>query len=202
MPDPSRILKGFQELVLFLVATFSVGVFVFLGFIVGKPGFLPFLDAFLYSAFLISLFAYVVSVPLSCKSENGINWIPRQVFVGISGLIACFIVGNAFSVPSKYWFHSSMAINVLIPLLLEITALIFAAVYSSLHISNRDLSEKSSKCVSDRRDYTDMLADLEFIDDPELKKQLKKDWLPGLIQLVISDPVTALKTVTQRFRTR
>jgi hypothetical protein len=63
-------------------------------------------------------------------------------------------------------------------------------------------SIKNSKIYSEECDYTDMLADLEFTGDPELEKKLKRDWLPGLIWLVISDPVAAAKTATQRFRTR
>jgi hypothetical protein len=60
-----------------------------------------------------------------------------------------------------------------------------------------DSSRKQKKS-----EYADMCADLEFVDDPEITSQIKSEWIPGLVWLAISDPVTAMRTAAQRFRTR
>ena len=50
--------------------------------------------------------------------------------------------------------------------------------------------------------YADMYADLEFINNLELRNKLKREWLPGLLELIFTDPVTVWRTISQRFRIR
>jgi hypothetical protein len=90
--------------------------------------------------------------------------------------------------------------------IMGVTIVVFGAYfwitgYSLTSLSITEITKKLRK--SEKIDtHSDLLADLEYINDPEIEKKLKKDWLPGLIWLAISDPVTAVRTATQRFRTR
>ena len=74
-----------------------------------------------------------------------------------------------------------------------------------LFIENKLINKKKYSLVSNFSGlafHEDMLADLEFVNDPELEKKLKREWFPGLLELIFTDPVTAWRTISQRFRIR
>jgi uncharacterized membrane protein len=93
------------------------------------------------------------------------------------------------------------SISAFIELGLSITLMLRVGKSSSL-LKNQSRLDKPLSSNRDRSVLDDLLADLEYINDPKIEKKLKRDWLPGLVWLAISDPITAVKTATQRIRTR
>jgi hypothetical protein len=158
------------------------------------------------------IFIMIKLITVKLFGSKNVNIVPESkhkyviVFSGI--IVASFWLLVSMN-PRIKTSMNVFGLNLFVLSALVLTLRIFYSIdremRKNLSVNSLKMSEDSD-CAEPHTEsilvFDSMVADLEFVNDAELEKQLKKDWLPGLIWLAISDPVTAVKTATQRFRTR
>jgi hypothetical protein len=134
----------------------------------------------------LEIFWILINVSKMKLGFQDVNFLAGRIFNNVSGKKSPTVTGGF--------------------LLFFINLFLLATVaYSGIFSDGRRFQKVSNDYLNDqkhlvRSDLDDLIADLEFINDANLTKKLKKDWTPGLLSLLISDPMFAIKSVTQRFQ--